>query len=195
MRQIKLNIIHTMNNKLKVVAISGSLRNNSSATSILKHVTESFHDTIDFILYDGIGRLPHFDDNENANKEVSAFRQLLTEADGVIICQPEYAFGVAGSLKNALDWTVSSGELVNKPLALVTAATSGDKAYAALLLTLKALSAKVANDATLLIPFVRTRLNEKGEVINAEIIQSLASVVNALVKSALEVQHERSLQN
>ncbi|MEO6452837.1 MAG: NAD(P)H-dependent oxidoreductase [Ginsengibacter sp.] len=182
-----------MENKIKIVAISGSLRNNSSATFILKHVTKLFTETVDFIWYAGIGKLPHFNDSDNANDEVNELRLLLTGADGVIICQPEYAFGVAGSLKNALDWTVSSGELVDKPIAVITAATGGDKAHAALLLTLKALSAKVAEDATLLISFVRTKLNNNGEVINAEIIQSLTLVVNALVKTINEVHHEKSL--
>jgi len=184
-----------MDNKIKIIAISGSLRNNSSTTSILKHVTKLLPGIMDFTLYDGVGRLPHFDDNGNASAEVTAFRQLLTEANGIIICQPEYAFGVAGSLKNALDWTVSSGEMVNKPVALITAATSGDKAHAALLLTLKALSAKVVEEATLLISFVRTKLDDKGEVINEEIIQSLTSVVNALIKTIRETHEEKSLQN
>src|SRR5258708_32296879 len=112
-----------MENKLKVVAISGSLRNNSSATFILKYIITLFPETIDFILYQGISKLPHFDDGKNVSVEVTSFRNLLRESDGIIICQPEYAFGVAGSLKNALDWTVGSGELTGKPVALVTAAT------------------------------------------------------------------------
>ncbi|MEP6952140.1 MAG: NAD(P)H-dependent oxidoreductase [Ginsengibacter sp.] len=183
-----------MYNKIKIVAISGSLRNNSSATYILKHVIKLFPETIDFTLYEGIGMLPHFDDNENVAPEVTAFRKLLAEADGVFISQPEYAFGVAGSLKNALDWTVSSGELVDKPVALVTAATGGDKAHAALLLTLKALSSKAGERATLLIPFVRTKLNDTGEVINDEIVKSLTSVVNALVQTIMAQRDEKSMQ-
>ena len=172
-----------MENKIKIVAISGSLRNNSSATNITKHVIKLFPKSINFIFYEGIGMLPHFDDNENVADEVKAFREMLTQADGIFICQPEYAFGVAGSLKNALDWIVSSGELDNKPLALVTAATGGDKAHAAMLLTLKALNAKIGEGAKLLIPFVRTKLNDKGEVINTEIIESLESVLNALIET------------
>lgn len=180
--------------KIKIVAISGSLRNNSSATFILRHVAKLYPGTIDFILYEGLGKLPHFDDNKNVANEVTAFRQLLADADGIIICQPEYAFGVAGSLKNALDWTVSSGELVNKPAALITAATGGDKAHAALLLTLKALSANVG-DGALLIPFVRTKLNDKGDVISPEIISELTLVVDALIKTIHEKQEAESFQS
>ena len=89
-----------------------------------------------------------------------------------------------------MDWIVSSGELVNKPLVLVTAATGGDKAHAAMLLTFKALNPKIGECATLLISFVRTKLNEKGEVINTGIIESLESVVTAIIKSVLEKSGE-----
>ncbi len=179
-----------MENKIKIVAISGSLRNNSSATNIVRHIIKLFPESIDFIFYDGIDRLPHFNDSEIVPAEVEAFRELLGHADGVFICQPEYAFGVAGSLKNALDWLVSSGEIDDMPLALVTAATGGDKAHAAMLLTLKALNAKIGESAALLIPFVRTKLNEKGEVINTEVIQSVKSVVETLVKTIKEKHAE-----
>ena len=183
-----------MKEKLKVLAIPGSLRKNSSAAFILQHVTKSFPQSIDFTLYEGIGNLPHFDDSDTVSDEVTSFRKLLREADGIVICQPEYAFGVAGSLKNALDWTVSSGELVNKPVALITAATGGDKAHAAMLLTLKALSSKVGN-AALLIPFVRTKLNDKGKVVNPETNRSLTAVVDALVKTIRKAKKQESLQD
>ncbi len=179
-----------MENRIKIVAISGSLRSNSSATNIVRHVIKLFPGSIDFSFYEAIGKLPHFNDSEIVPAEVEVFRQLLGQADGVFICQPEYAFGVAGSLKNALDWLVSSGEIDNKPLALVTAATGGDKAHAAMLLTFKALNAKIGEGASLLIPFVRTKLNEKGEVINTEVIQSVKSVVETLVKTIKEKRAE-----
>ncbi len=175
-----------MEDKIKIVAISGSLCNNSSATSIVKHVIKLFPQSINFILYEGVGSLPHFDDNDNVAVDVKEFRELIMQADGVFICQPEYAFGVAGSLKNALDWTVSSGELVDKPLALITAATGGDKAHAAMLLTLTALNTKIGEGAALVISFVRTKLNEKGEVTDTETMQSLESVIKALAKSIEE---------
>ena len=73
-----------MNNKIKIAAISGSLRDSSSATFIIKHVIKLFPKTVDFMLYEGVGRLPHFDDSDNAAPEITAFRKLLTEADGIL---------------------------------------------------------------------------------------------------------------
>jgi chromate reductase len=109
------------------------------------------------------------------------WRKQLKNADAVLICTPEYAFGVPGSLKNALDWTVSSGEFVDKPVALVTASSVGTNAHASLLLTLGAISAKVADDAALLIPFVRTKVNSDGSITDAEILASLQKVLDALI--------------
>ena len=103
--------------------------------------------------------------------------------DGVLICSPEYAFGVPGSLKNALDWTVSSGEFVQKPLALITAATGGDKAHAALLQTFTALSAKMVENGSLLLPFIRSKMNAEGEIVNPETIHQIEQTALALVNN------------
>jgi len=80
------------------------------------------------MVYDGIGNLPHFNpelDKEPAHKEpvppaVSDFRSQLNSSAGVVISTPEYANGIPGALKNALDWLVASGELYEKPIALFT---------------------------------------------------------------------------
>src|SRR5438105_13917871 len=129
------------NGRIKILAVSGSLRANSSNTLIIKVIEKLVPANIEFVIYQDLGTLPHFDDSVEASQPVSAWRILLAEADGVLICSPEYAFGIPCSLKNAMDWTVGSGELVNKPLALITAATGGDKAHAAWLQIFTALSA------------------------------------------------------
>jgi len=151
----------------KIFAISGSLRAGSSNHSILRFLGNLLPDDIEYTIYDGLSELPHFDpglDNDSPPETVSALRKLLAEADGIIICTPEYAYGVPGSLKNALDWTVSNGSLVDKPLSLITASTGGQNAHAALLLILGALSANVLEDAILLIPFIRSKMDGQGNI-------------------------------
>ena len=152
-----------MSSNKTIVAISGSLRAGSSNHAILRYLDSLMPDGVDYIIYDGLAALPHFDpglDNDEMPDPVVDLRQLLGKADAVIICSPEYAFGVPGSLKNLLDWTVGSGSLEGKPLALITASTGGQHAHAALLLILKsALGANVLEDATLLIPFIRTKMD------------------------------------
>ena len=172
-----------MKNNISVVAISGSLRENSSATNVLIQATKLLPAFTEVTFYNGIGNLPHFNDSDIVPAEVEEWRQQIKNADGVIICQPEYAFGVAGSLKNALDWLVSSGSLDGKPLALITAATGGDKAHTAMMLTMKALNANIADAANMVIPFVRAKLNDKGEFSDNEIIQSVKIVMQALLET------------
>ena len=174
--------------KARILGISGSLRAASSNNAIMKVVAGMVPDGIEFKIYEGLAGLPHFNDSEITPPAVEKFRQLLKEAGGVFICTPEYAFGVPGSLKNALDWTVGTGDFVGKPVALVTASSVGDKAHASLLHTLTAISADIVQGGTLLISFVRSKLNDKGEVSDLPTFQALQSVVNALAKAITEKQ-------
>ncbi len=56
---------------------------------------------------------------------VASFRRQFAEADAVVIAAPEYAGSLAGTIKNALDWIVGSGELYEKPVGVLSAGTSG----------------------------------------------------------------------
>src|SRR3954469_24384219 len=109
-------------NKLTIFAISGSLKSTSSNTTILRAISSFAENDVYFILFNGLEELPPFNpEKEEGTEAVKNFRKLLEEADGIIISTPEYAFGVPGVLKNALDWTVSSGELNEKPLIAISA--------------------------------------------------------------------------
>ena len=168
--------------KISILAIPGSLRANSSNSAVIATAATLVAGEVDFIIYEGLGSLPHFDGRDDPAPEVIEFRKLLKEADGVFICSPEYAFGVPGTLKNALDWVVSSGEFVNKPVALITAATGGDKAHASLKLTLSVLSARVLEETTLLISFVRAKMNASGEVTDNETIQAIKNIMDTFIR-------------
>ena len=169
--------------KIKILGISGSLRSNSSASAILNVVSRSVPAQVEFTIYKDLAEIPAFDDSNEIPGPVADFIKLLSEADGVFFVIPEYAFGVPGALKNALDWTVGTSDFVNKPVALVTASSVGDKAHASLLQTLTAISADIVKDGTLLISFVRSKLNEKGEVSDAPTLQALQKVFAALVET------------
>ncbi|TMI96668.1 MAG: NAD(P)H-dependent oxidoreductase [Bacteroidetes bacterium] len=173
-----------MKGKIKILGISGSLRSNSSASAILNIVAGLVPANVEFNIYNRLAEVPAFDDSSEIPAPVVHFIKLLSEADGVFFCIPEYAFGVPGALKNALDWTVSSSTAFpDKPVALITAATGGDKAHAAFLLTLKAISSKIPDGATLLLSFIRSKLNEKNEVKDTATLNSIRSVINSLIGS------------
>lgn len=166
----------------RILGIPGSLRANSSATAVLRQAANLLPANAVFTLYEGTGQLPHFDDTEIVPEPVLQFRQLLAESDGVIICTPEYAFGVPGTLKNALDWTVGTGEFVNKPVALITASSVGKNAHAALLLTLSAISANIPGSSALLIPFIRARLDDQGIINDVALLQSLQQLIDSFIE-------------
>jgi chromate reductase, NAD(P)H dehydrogenase (quinone) len=99
-----------------------------------------------------------------------------------------------GSLKNALDWMMSSGEFYGKPVAVISASpspTEGDKAHASLLLTLTALGAHVPTGGKLMIPAISKKLNSNGEVSDLETRQALRSVLDALAQAI--PYHERNM--
>lgn len=172
--------------KLTLLAIPGSLRARSSSHLVLQLVAGMMPDHVTFLPYDGVGTLPHFDDRDHVPEAVADFRKRVAQADAVLICTPEYAHGIPGSLKNALDWTVSSGEFVNKPVGLITASSSGEYGHPALLEVLRAISAHVIDDATLLIPNIRSRFDQQGAFKEESLAQSLKRVVASLVAAAQE---------
>ncbi len=130
---------------MKIIAICGSLRAQSSNLALLRAATIA----ADVQIYDGLANLPHFnpdDDVEGATPPpaVVALRAMLADADGILISSPEYAHGVPGSLKNALDWLVSDGALVGKPVALINASpVGGEFARDSLVETLRTMNWRV----------------------------------------------------
>ena len=174
---------------MRILALSGSLKANSHSTALVRALAAMAPADMEVAVYDGLGDLPHFTpdlDDEKSPAPVVHLRALLHGAEGVIICTPEYAFGVPGSLKNALDWTVSTGDLNGKPVAAISASPlygGGDKAHASLLLTLTALGAVVPDEAKLSIPGVKKTLDDSGNVSDPATAQSLRSVLDALARA------------
>jgi chromate reductase len=85
-----------MTNKLRVLAISGSTRKASSNLNLIKAIAELASKSFTINIFDGLSDLPHFNpdmDNENTPQKVMDFRKQLREADGILICTPEYAIG------------------------------------------------------------------------------------------------------
>lgn len=180
---------HTRKN---IVAISGSLKSTSSNTSILYSISEFADEDINFCIYGQLELIPPFNpEKENDFKEVQQLRDLLKAAHGVVISTPEYAFGVPGILKNALDWLVSSGELNEKPVIAISASPmylGGDKALASLLLTLGALGAKMDTRSSMSIPDIQKKV-AAGRVADRQTVENLKTIFEHLVRQLLAEQN------
>jgi chromate reductase, NAD(P)H dehydrogenase (quinone) len=113
---------------------------------------------------------------------VSDFRRLLDEADGILICTPEYAMGVPGTLKNAIDWTVSSMQFFHKPVGLITASLAGQKAHNSLMETLKVIDSDIPDSSQLLISFAKTKIIG-DKIIDPDTLQQMTKVIDSLIST------------
>src|SRR5262245_9010780 len=114
---------------IKIIAIAGSIREQSSSHIVIDEFARMLPASVVFELYNNLASIPAFDGREVDPAPVKEFKDLIRSADGILICTPEYAFGVPGALKNALDWTVGTGDFVEKPVALITASSHGEKGH------------------------------------------------------------------
>jgi NAD(P)H-dependent FMN reductase len=171
---------------VNIVGISGSLRAGSSNAALLRAAAALAPAGMSIALYEDLGRLPHFNpdlDGEGAvaPDEVARLRALLREADGVIFCCPEYAHGVPGSLKNALDWLVSYGPVAGKPaLSFNASPAGGQRGQASLLQTLRVMSFDVLEEASLTRPFLRQKPD--GRPLDEEAAGALRTSLRALAE-------------
>ena len=178
---------------MKILAISGSLRAVSSNTAVLRAAARLAPAGVDITIYDGIAGLPFFNpdiDGSQVPGAVAVFRALIGDADGLLISSPEYARGVAGVLKNALDWLVASFEFPNKPVALINTSPRATHALAALTLTLETMSAKLVGDASITLPLVGTANDEMSIVADNELTEPLRTAITrfaAAIQSLREV--------
>jgi len=150
----------TKNRKYNILAILGSTRKSSVNLQILNAIADLISDSISIQINEDLDKLPHFNpdlDNDYAPELVQVFRTKIKEADGVLICTPEYVFNLPGSLKNAIEWTVSTTVFSQKPVAIITASALGEKAHEALQLIMKTIEAKVSEQTQLLIQGLKVK--------------------------------------
>jgi chromate reductase len=137
-----------------ILAISGSLSAASSNTALVRALRHGAAPDDEITVFGGLDDIPHFSperDRAPVPPAVEELRARVVAADALIIATPEYAGGMPGSLKNALDWLVGSGELHAKPVVVISAAPSverGHNARSSLELTLQMQGAAVRDSFT-----------------------------------------------
>lgn len=177
-----------MKNRKKILAISGSTRSRSTNETILNLIAHWYAQELDVHIYKGIADLPHFNpdiSDEQLPASVKEFRELVDQADGVLMCTPEYVFSLPGALKNAIEWTVSTTVFSHKPLGLIVASASGEKAFEALKLIMGTIEAKVSEEACLLIRGAKGKFSKEGDILDPKVREELIKVVDALRENLL----------
>ncbi len=131
--------------------------------------------------YLDVGQLPHFDPDlaDTPPAIVLALRELIGRVDGILISCPEYARGIPGSFKNALDWLVASHEFPGKPVALFNASPRASHAQAALRLVLETMSANIVEPASITINLLAKDMDEASIAADPLIGRQIVSALDA----------------
>jgi NAD(P)H-dependent FMN reductase len=115
---------------MRVLAVSGSLQAQSGNLALLQRAVELAPAGMTLEIFDGLRALPHFNPDlevEYAPREVQAWRLALAASDALLIASPEYGRSLPGSLKNGVDWTIGSGELYRRIVAMTAAVPGADR--------------------------------------------------------------------
>lgn len=122
---------------MRVLAISGSLREGSFNTSLARAAVELAPDGVEVEVYKGLEDVPPYqqDVDQDGIEPPAAVRELrerIAAADALFIATPEYNGSIPGVLKNAIDWASARhrGSAFRNKTVAIAGATTG--AYGAI---------------------------------------------------------------
>jgi chromate reductase len=173
-----------------ILAISGSLRRASFNTKLLSEAAKLSPDVFQFDLYDSLGDLPHFNEDQEtpAPPSVQDLRRRVRDADALLIATPEYNASIPGVLKNAIDWLSRpvDGEpppLRGKPVAIIGASMSPlgtIRAQLSLRQILHKLDAAVVRQPEFVLGAAHTQLEEQAPGLDSATADVLRLVLEQL---------------
>jgi NAD(P)H-dependent FMN reductase len=167
---------------MKVLAISGSLRAGSINSAFCRAAARLAPSPLQVSLFDGLRSLPLFNPDLEAHPPgpVQGFRASVAEAHALVIASPEYAHGISGVMKNALDWLVSFEGFIDKPVAIVNTSARAKHADDALREVLQTMSARILPEASVTLPLLGSCTTEEAMLSSAEVAQQIRSALAAL---------------
>lgn len=178
----------------RVLLISGSLRDGSTNTAVLRTARAQAAPGVEATLAAGLDALPHFNPDADAEgaalpPPVVGLRRAVGAADAVLVCTPEYAGALPAVLKNLLEWTIGDGGLYGKPVAWINcsgpaAPTGGADAHDSLAKVLRYAGAATVTDACARIPLGRGDVGPDGLVAKADAVAAITAALAALVAAA-----------
>lgn len=173
-----------------VLLISGSLRAGSTNSAAIRTAQQVAPNGMTTTIYTGAASLPHFNPDDDREGEpvhpaVAELRHQVAQADAIIICTPEYAGALPGSLKNLLEWTVGDGGTYRKPVAWVNvsgpaAPTGGADAHDSLRKVLGYAHADVIEPACMRMPLTQDAVADDGTIADASSRERIAAMLTTL---------------
>lgn len=169
---------------VELLGLSGSLRNGSSNTALLEAAAAVAPDDVELDLYEPLDALPHFDPDVEIDgplpTSVATFRAAVARADGLVVSCPEYAHGVPGTFKNALDWLVGGEGFTDTPVALLDTSPRSTHAPAQLREIVATMSGDVVETASVTVAVSGRGLDADAIVADEELATQVRDAVAAL---------------
>ena len=180
---------------MRILAVSGSLRESSFNTSLLRAALEAAPAGVELELWEGIGELPFYDqdlEGDDVPEPVRRLREDWAAADAILFSTPEYNGSVPGGLKNAIDWASRPRQdavLRNKTVAVVGASTGQFGALWAQQDLKRILGVAGARVVGTEIPVGRAeeRFDSEGRLLDGEIFDQLRLHLTTLASEAVPV--------
>lgn len=151
--------------------------------TILQNIASRHSQQADFIIYPDLAKLPHFDPNaedEAVPEIVQDLRSVVSAADAVIFCTPEYVFSVPAILKNAIEWCVAATAFSDKPTAMIVASGAGEATFESLGVILKTIQCRLLPAAMLHLKGARAKV-VAGQLSDEIALEKLDTLVSALL--------------
>lgn len=179
-----------MANKKNILVLIGSASQHSANEKLVALFSKLTSLDFNVTIFKDLKTLPHFDPELSADRppqSILAFRKSIENADGILICTPEYVFSIPSGLKNVIEWCVATTVFSDKPIGLITASADGQKGHEELQLIMKTLMAKFTPATTLLIQGIKGKINEQGELTDtttaehfSQFIKDFKNLINSL---------------
>ena len=167
---------------MHVLALSGSLRAASLNSALCRAAARLAPPPVQVSVFAGLGALPLFNPDLEAclPPAVKDLRAAVDAADALLIASPEYAHGISGVMKNALDWLVSHEGTVDKPIALVNTSPRAHHAADALREVLRTMSTRVVPQASFDIGLLGACITEEAMIASPKVRRAIAAALGAL---------------
>lgn len=165
-----------------ILAIIGSASSNSSNLRLVQQIARLSANSFHIEIFEGLQSLPHFNADLSMNRPpevIEQIRQKIEQADGILICSPEYIFSMPSGLKNLFEWCVATTVFSNKPTGLITASADGAQGHRELMLVLKTIEAKFTEATSLLINGIKSKIDLEGNL-QEGLEQELKQFINSL---------------